>query len=137
MGRRGPPPLPPKVVEMRGTTNTARARDYVVEQLSGEVTRPGFLKGKSRKKFDELVGKFMKRGQQVVGLEDMIAVYANELAQYDDDARKGIRWTAAQINALKGLAVQFYETAAAQVQSSARGRDDNPFTSRGKPPPPQ
>ncbi len=135
MGRRGPPPLPPKVIELRGTENTARKRDYTVKQLTGEVTRPAWLKGKARKQFDELVDKFMKRGQQVVGLENAIAVYAQEMTYYEEDTRRGVRWNAADKGALLRLQIQFYDTAASQVGAAGQGgpKPDNPFAKRGKP----
>ena len=131
MGKRGPPPTPPNVLHMRGTTQPCRERDYVVGDVGGEVTVPGYLKAKQRRKFEDLVSKFSKRGQRVVGLEDMIGVYACELVRWEDDMRKGNQWTASEKNALRSLATQFYDTAASQVSMTKEPDKGNRFGSNG------
>lgn len=135
--RNGPAPLPPNVVGLRGTNASRKPRDYVVDPIVGDVQRPAWLKNRARKKFDELVEKFQRRKQQVVGIEDMIAVYAQELAHYENDQRRGDRWNAAQLSALTRLAMQFYDTAAAQIASTSRPNPENPFLKRGEKPPPK
>lgn len=134
MARKGPPPLPPNVVNLRGTARSDRQRAPVLIPVQGEPNRPKYLNAKQRRKFDELVDKFQRRGQQVVGLEDMMAVYACELVRWEQDIKRGVPWTASEKNALRGLAIQFYDTAATQIAPGG-SPSSNPFAGNGKRPP--
>lgn len=131
MGKRGPPPQPPNVVQMRGTERSDRAREFIVEPVEGEPVPPPWLGGEALELFWRKVSTYQARGQAVVGLEDAIAHYAALETEIIDLMARRVEVPAAQRQLLLRFQTQFYDTAAAQVGSVTPGKGGNAFSKNG------
>lgn len=130
----GPRPLPPNVIDARGTHKPTRARHNVVPHLDGEITIPTWCKGRARKLFIERCAVYAKRRQAIVGCEENLAHYCCLSVRIEEKWKKGIDVTASEAGALRMWAGEFFDTPSTQVgRGPGPDNPDNPFTKRGKP----
>lgn len=122
---------PDSVIAARGTGRPDRARVNLVPPLTGEVNRPDGMTPEVSSLFDEQVAIMSRRGQQVIGLERVIAQYCSI---WIDVESRGARATAADRNTLLQWHRQFLNTPVAQVVSAKRLDQDNPFRKHARRP---
>jgi hypothetical protein len=126
MGKRGPKAIPDDVKELRGTARPDRAHPRTVPVLHGELRIPTWLEGHA-------LARYHERGLSVVGCESMLAQYCAYEAMTIQCWKDYYSWdptsedprpnppSAAQENALKNLASQFYDTPSSQVSKQPAG----------------
>ena len=133
MGKRGPPPIPDDVKELRGTARPDRAHPRTVPVLRGELRIPTWLEGHALELWHEKTATYRKRGMSVVGCESMLAQYCAYEAMTIECWKDYYSWdptsedprpnppSAAQENALKNLASQFFDSPSSQLSKQAAG----------------
>jgi hypothetical protein len=133
MGKRGPPPQPDDVKELRGTARPDRAHPRTVPVLHSELRIPSWLEGHALELWHEKTATYRARGTNVAGCESLLAQYCAYEAMTIECWQAHWRWdpvsefprpappSAAQENALKNLAAQFYDTLPSQYSQQAGG----------------
>ena len=132
MGKRGPPPTPANVLQMRGTARKDRERELTVVPIAGKPVCPGWISDQARLLFFRKVEKYIRRGQIVVGVEDALAHYCEVEAHIIDQRSRRMEVTAAELNVLIRYQALFFDAPGAQVKPAQRDKP-NPFQ-RKKPP---
>jgi hypothetical protein len=133
MGKRGPPPTPDDVKELRGTMRKDRSHPREVPLLNGDLRIPSWLEGRALDLWEDKTAMYRDRGMSVKGCESILAQYCayeammveTWLAYYSwresDGERRPNPPSAAMENAFKNLACQFYDAPAAQVSKQPAG----------------
>jgi hypothetical protein len=106
---------PPALKIISGTDDPSRRREYVVDPLLGEVTKPAWLKGRAAKLWAEKIAIYDARGQSVVGCEAALAQYCAIEAALIEQYLKKMTPPVSQITAFRMLAGEFFDTPASQV----------------------
>ena len=132
LGKRGPPPTPANVLQMRGTHRKDRERELAVVPIAGKPVCPGWISEPARSLFLRKVDKYIRRGQIVVGVEDALAHYCEVEADIIDKRDRRVEVAAAELNVLIRYQALFYDAPGAQVKPAPRD-PRNPFL-RKKPP---
>ena len=134
MGKRGPPAIPDDVKELRGTARRDRRHPRTVPVLHSELRIPSWLEGLALDLWHEKTARYRERGLSVVGCESMLAQYCAYEAMTIECWKEYYRWdptsefprpnppSAAQENALKNFASQFYDTPVTQYSRDAAGK---------------
>jgi hypothetical protein len=129
MGKRGPKAIPDEVKELRGTARPDRAHPRAVPALHSELRIPSWLEGLALDLWHEKTAMYRERGMNVRGCESMLAQYCAYEAMTIEGWQAYWWWdpasefprpnppSAAQQNALKNLASQYYDTFASQYGS--------------------
>lgn len=126
-------PLPPEVIQLRGTRKPTRPRERIVEPVPGVPRKPAWLKGRAARIWREKLAIYTRRGQNVVGCEANLAIYCRLEATILDDWDAGRPPTAALLSAYQRLCAAFYDAPAYQIRSMKPERE-NPFMKHGKKP---
>jgi hypothetical protein len=106
-----------------------------VPPLNGDVSRPGWLKGRAARLWDEKVAIYRQRGQSVLGCESALAQYCALEALLIEQHAKKLTPPTSQLTAFRAFASEFFDTPASQIASVKSGKP-GAFAANRRPPQP-
>ena len=133
----GRPPADPKLVALRGDTRTERQVVQLYPDIASRpdpehMPAPADMTLQGQLIWDEKVALYKQRGQKVQGFEHALRNYCELEAIVRDAVHTGSA-SAAFINALRGFAVEFYDTPASQRIGLRSAKPiENKFTTNGR-----
>jgi hypothetical protein len=121
VGKRGPPPQPDDVKQLRGTMRRDRMHPRAVPVLHGGTTIPRWLWPLAAELWKERTAVYAERGMSIRGCESQLGHYCNFDAAMIALWESGETPSAGMMQVLNKMASQFYDTPAAQISQHAGG----------------
>ena len=115
---------------IEGTTRKDRTVEPIVPHVEGSVYCPLWIQKRVawKKIWDRKMAVYIKRGQSLVGQEELLCTYVLAIYHMEEILKNGELPSVHFINAFRHLANEFFDTPASQYgKMASRPGADNPF----------
>jgi phage terminase small subunit len=138
MARPGRKGSPPELMKLKGERRVARQVVNLFGDVVGTVEDEDFpppaeMTPEAKELWRNKVRRYKARGQKISGFEDMLEIYCEAQAALLEAFKSEGGASAAQINSVRGYAMEFFDTPASQrVKATSVENGANRFTANGQ-----